>query len=124
MSTGILVDAERLAAIVLTLPGVAGLHGGRFGEISTYLPGRRVRGVRIRDDVVTIGVVARDTAALPRLGDEVRTALGPLGRPVDVWVGDLADPDDPTVPGDPTGTAAPAASAVSLRSTILEENKS
>ncbi|WP_329070550.1 hypothetical protein [Amycolatopsis sp. NBC_01480] len=85
-------DAGRLAAVVTALPGVAGLHGGRFGEISTFAPGRRVRGVRVRDDLVTIGVVARDAAAVPGLGDEVRAALGPLGRPVDVWVGDVADP--------------------------------
>jgi hypothetical protein len=85
-------DAGRLAAVVTALPGVAGLHGGRFGEISTFQPGRRVRGVRVRDDLVTIGVVARDAAAVPGLGDEVRAALGPLGRPVDVWVGDVADP--------------------------------
>jgi len=26
------------------------LHGGRFGELGTYLPGRRVTGVRIDDD--------------------------------------------------------------------------
>jgi hypothetical protein len=106
VSTGVLVDAGHLATVVQALPGVAGLHGGRFGEISTFLPGRRVRGVRIRDDLVTIGVVARDAAAVPRLGDEVRAALGPLGRPVDVWVGDIAAP------------------AASLRHTTREEKKS
>ena len=37
--------ADRVAAAVIAVPGVAFLHGGVFGEIGTYLPGRRVSGV-------------------------------------------------------------------------------
>ena len=45
--------ADSIAAAVLAVPGVAALHPGMFGEVGTYLPGRRVTGVRITDDEVT-----------------------------------------------------------------------
>ncbi len=46
--------ADRVAAAVLTVRGVTGLHGGVFGETATYLPGRRVPGVRLTEDVTDI----------------------------------------------------------------------
>lgn len=39
--------ADDLAAAVLTVPGVVRLHAGALGEIGTYLPGRRVAGIRL-----------------------------------------------------------------------------
>ncbi|MFD4183444.1 hypothetical protein ACFWPB_20405, partial [Rhodococcus sp. NPDC058514] len=39
--------ADLIADAVLAVPGVAGLHGGMFGEVATYLPGRRVLGVAL-----------------------------------------------------------------------------
>ncbi|GAC80416.1 MULTISPECIES: hypothetical protein [Gordonia] len=42
--------AERIAEAVLAIPGVVDLHSGLFGEVATYLPGRRVPGIAIRDD--------------------------------------------------------------------------
>lgn len=38
---------DRISAITLATPGVVALHAGRFGEVGTYLPGRRVAGIRI-----------------------------------------------------------------------------
>lgn len=37
-------EAARTAA--LAVPGVAGLHGGRFGEVAILLPGERIEGLR------------------------------------------------------------------------------
>lgn len=84
--------ADRLAAAVLAVPGVAALHPGMFGEVGTYLPGRRVAGIRITDEtvevhvVVVFGVAVRDTAAA------VRTVVGALhpGVAVNVTVEDVA----------------------------------
>ena len=84
--------AERLAAAVLAVPGVEALHPGMFGEVGTYLPGRRVAGVRVTDHAVDVhivlayGIPVRDTAAL------VRATVGGLhpGVPVNVTVEDVA----------------------------------
>jgi hypothetical protein len=86
------IDADRIAAAVMALPQVAGLHSGRFGEIATLLPGRRVPGVRIRPGEITVGVTGRYPVSVAELGDGVRAAVGPVGRPVNVRVGDLAPP--------------------------------
>lgn len=85
--------AEPVAAAVLACPTVAGLSGGPFGTVGTYLPGRRVTGVQITDAEVTVRVVAR-LAPLTRVEAEVRAAVGVLvpGLPVHLAVDDI----DPT----------------------------
>ncbi|MFC5288536.1 hypothetical protein ACFPM7_15865 [Actinokineospora guangxiensis] len=88
-------DPVALAALVAALPQVAGLHSGRYGEITTLLPGRRVLGVRVRDDDVTIGVVARYPVPVAEVAAAVRAAVAPVA--VDVWVGDVCL--DPTQSG-------------------------
>lgn len=102
-------DADRIAAAVLACPAVAALHGGRFGEIATYLPGRRVAGVRVTDRSVEVHVVGRYPAPVAEIADQVRAALRPLVGPdrVDVVVGDYAAPGEsaPVRPSD----SAPAA---------------
>jgi hypothetical protein len=92
-------DPVALAALVAALPQVAGLHSGRYGEITTLLPGRRVPGVRVHDDGVTtgttgaigtigtIGVVARYPVPVAEVAAAVRAAVAPMA--VDVWVGDV-----------------------------------
>lgn len=97
--------ADLVAAVVESCPGVAALSGGRFGEAATYLPGRRVSGVRISDDVIEVHVVARWGMALPELADAIRAACDPLsaGRRVDVVIEDLELPPGiqiPAVPAD------------------------
>lgn len=85
--------ADRVAAAVLAVPGVAGLHTGAFGEVATYLPGRRVEGVRLRPDraevhlVLAWGAAVEPTAAAVR-----RVATAVAGTVVDVSVEDVADP--------------------------------
>lgn len=99
---------DLIAAAVSVVPGVAGLHGGVFGEVASYLPGRRVTGVRARGDAVTeihvavyYGASIRETVAQVRLA-----AAGIVGGIIDVTVEDVIpmvfpmvlDVDDARVP--------------------------
>ena len=79
---------------MLAHPGVVRLSGGPFGTVASYLPGRRVVGVRLpleQTDPVEIAVVARLGVPLPRLAEELGAAvvavLGPVA--VDVTVADV-----------------------------------
>ncbi|MFD4294233.1 hypothetical protein ACFWPA_16750 [Rhodococcus sp. NPDC058505] len=85
-------DAEFVAAQVCTVPGVAALHGGRFGEIATYLPGRRLLGVRITDTGCEVHVVVAYPHNVVDVAAAVHRTVGPLvGVPVTVTVADVAD---------------------------------
>lgn len=87
---------EIVAALVLDTDGVAALHGGDFGEIATYLPGRRVHGIRIGSDSCAIHVTAEYPADLAALADTVRARVEPVvGVPVHVTIEDLHDPREP-----------------------------
>ncbi|MEJ3652761.1 hypothetical protein WEH80_07230 [Actinomycetes bacterium KLBMP 9759] len=85
--------AEALAAEVLRHPGVVRLDGGPFGTVASYLPGRRLQGVRVGEgaEPVELAVVAALGVPLPRLADElgaiVRDLFGPVG--VEVTVADV-----------------------------------
>ena len=52
-------DAEHVAALARAAPARATLCRGMFGEIATYLPGRRVPGVRVGPGSAEIDLVAR-----------------------------------------------------------------
>ena len=84
-----LVDA--VAAATLGCPAVAGMHPGGPRFVATYLPGRRVVGVRVEEDRVLVSVVLRQRASVPTLERQIRGALAPLveGREVDVHVADV-----------------------------------
>ncbi|MGW6443202.1 hypothetical protein [Lentzea sp. NPDC055074] len=90
------IEAMVVATAVKLLPQVAGPHSGRYGEIATLLPGRRIDGVRLRPDEIVIGVVARYPATTAELDAAVRaavhTAIGRVGSPVHLWIGDIAFP--------------------------------
>jgi hypothetical protein len=90
--------AERIADTVLAHPAVAGLHAGPFGVIASYLPGRRVDGVRIAHDGSTVDVaIVVDLAALepgrpiPVVAQQLRTAIRELAdnASVDILIVDL-----------------------------------
>lgn len=72
-----LSHADLFAVAVLACPDVAGLHGGRFGEVATYLPGRRVTGVRITPTDVFVHLIARYPATVDQIDTAVRGALAP-----------------------------------------------
>jgi uncharacterized alkaline shock family protein YloU len=87
---------ERVAAVVAAVPGVASLHGGPFGDVATYLPGRRVTGVRLtaRGDRVEVHVVAEYLPRLPDLAERVRMAVrAVLPCRVDVTIEDIRVPE-------------------------------
>jgi len=83
--------AESIAAAATSVPGVARLASGKFGQIATYAPGRKVTGVRFTGDAVEVHVVAEWVDSLPQLADEVRAAVDPLaaGRSISVFVDDI-----------------------------------
>lgn len=87
------VLAEVIAQRVAEHPSVAGLDGGPFGTVASYLPGRRVVGVRVdeTDGSVQLAVVLRLGDPLPQVVAELRQRVtgvaGPV--PVDVLVADL-----------------------------------
>lgn len=105
------LDADAVAALVRGCHGVVRLVSGAFGA-ATYLPGRRVEGVRMTDGVVELhvevplGVTAADVAG------QVRSALAHRvgGRRVDVVVEDVLTPDEVAalepVPPPATGAGA------------------
>ena len=85
---------DPIVAAVLACPLVAGLHGGRDGQAVTYLPGRRITGIRITVDEVAIHVVACYPAVMEQVAGQVRRAVAPFagGLRVDVAIEDLAIP--------------------------------
>ena len=83
--------AERIAAVVTAVPGVAGLHAGPFGEVATYLPGQRVAGVRVGEQGCEVHVVATAGTPLLQVADRVRAAAtAATGGRVDVIIEDIA----------------------------------
>ncbi|WP_134767931.1 hypothetical protein [Nocardioides sp. 1609] len=85
--------ADRVAAAVLAVPGVHGLHAGVHGEVATYLPGRRVNGVRVRGPGWDVHVVLAWAAPVADTAELVRRSVrGLVGGPVDVTVEDVAPP--------------------------------
>ncbi len=82
--------ADVIAAAVTAVDGVADLHGGMFGEAATYLPGRRVPGIRLGDDGTEIHVSLQFGAPLRATAEAVRDAVAPLvSGPVHVTVEDV-----------------------------------
>jgi hypothetical protein len=108
-------DAEAIAAAVRACPGVADLYGGLAGELATYLPGRRVTGLRVRPDFVEVHVVGRYGVRVADIAGQVRRAVSRVapGLRVDVLIDDLdvpmPDQPPPEQPAPPPVPALPAA---------------
>ena len=85
------LSADAVATAVLACPSVVSLSGGRAGEIASYLPGRRVTGVRIDEGAVTVHVVAAYGPTCGQIADQVRQAVQAVvaGLPVVVGIDDL-----------------------------------
>ncbi len=119
-----LPDADAIAAAVATCPSVSGLSGGIAGEIATYLPGRRVSGVRSNPGFVEVHVVTRYGSPLHEVEAEVRGAVqAAVPGPLTIHVV-LADVEDPFAPAEddqpeeeqepPALEAGPSASTAAL----------
>lgn len=91
------VNVDAVAAAILRCPGVSGLSGGRFGEVGTYLPGRRVAGVQLTGDTVTVHVRGVWGVPVARLYEQVSAAVAALVARRTMHLV-LADIDDPPVP--------------------------
>jgi hypothetical protein len=83
--------ADAVAAAVLGCRAVARLHGGPFGTTTTYLPGRRLAGVTLTPEGVTVGVVGRYPATVAEIAAQVREAVAALlpGTAITVAVEDI-----------------------------------
>lgn len=100
--------ADVIAQRVLDHPAVAHLHGGPFGTVASYLPGRRVVGVRVdeADGSVDLSVVLWVGAPLLPVVAELRHRVAEVAGPVrvNVTVADLYSPEEDDLgglPGDP-----------------------
>jgi hypothetical protein len=93
------IDVDAVAAAVRACAGVSGLDGGRYGEVTTYLPGRAVPGVIVGCGRIRVQVRSAWGTAAPLLAAVITTALAPLtgNRPIDVAIADIDDP--PVAPG-------------------------
>ena len=91
--------AEQVAAAVGAHPSVVRLHGGTFGDLATYLPGRRLVGVRLgtAGEPVELGVVLLLDRPIPGVVRSLRRVVSRIcgGAPVDVTVGDVIVPGVP-----------------------------
>lgn len=87
------VNVDAVAAAVRGCPGVDDLDAGALGSVSSYLPGRKVPGVRVGTDEVTIQVRGRWAVPVPELARQIRSALATLvgDRMIDIVVADVAD---------------------------------
>jgi hypothetical protein len=91
---GLEPDPEQIGALTLTCALVEGLHGGEFGEAATYLPRRRVIGVRVTPTEVAVHVTARYPATISEVDTQLRAVLEPYlaGLPLMITVEDYAPP--------------------------------
>lgn len=86
---------ERAASAALATPGVAALHGGMFGEVATYLPGRRILGITLDEQSCAVHLTVRYPADLYETADRVRAAVEPIvGVPVHITIEDLLTADE------------------------------
>ena len=88
------VDVEAVARRVEECPGIASLSSGPVGLAASYLPGKRVEGVRVTDDLVEVHVVARWGVTTQAVDREVRGAASSMtaGRRLDVFIEDVDVP--------------------------------
>ena len=95
MTPAPIVDVDAVAAAVTACPSVSHLvEGGPGEQVATFLPGRRVNGVRVTDDEVEVHVATRWDVPIPLAAAEVRSAVATLvgGRSVAVAVEDIDEP--------------------------------
>lgn len=87
-------DPVALQRLILGCFGVVAMHEGVSGEAATYLPGRRVIGVRILPDRVEVHVVARWPIPASDIAAQIwaNVAQAVDGKRVDVVIGDVLMP--------------------------------
>ena len=88
------IDVDAVASAVLACPGVSDLTDGRFGDATSYLPGRRLTGVAVREDTLRISVRAKWGVTASDLLDQITLAVTPIGsdRRIEVVIAEIDDP--------------------------------
>jgi hypothetical protein len=88
------IDVDDIYAAVLGCPGVAGLGTGMIGELATYLPGRRVPGIRVTPELVQLEVCAIWGPSARQIGDQIWAALASVvtDRPIEIVITDISPP--------------------------------
>jgi hypothetical protein len=87
------VDVDAVASAVHGCVSIDDLYSSPSASVASYLPGRRVAGIRIADSSVTIQVRSQWGVAAGDLAREVRDAVRPWvgNRWVDVVIADVTD---------------------------------
>jgi len=89
------VDLDAVAIAVRACSAVADLYTGPTAEsVATYLPGRRISGLKLARDAVTIQVRSLWDVPAVRVAGQIRPAVRPYvgGRRIDVVIADLTPP--------------------------------
>jgi hypothetical protein len=119
------VDIDAVHTAVSACPGVAQVGRGTLAAVTTYLPGRRIPGIRISPDSIELEVVAEWDATATDIGRHIRAALARLvrGRTVDITIADIVLPGEqpPTDVADepPALDAAPQRPALPPAPTVI-----
>ncbi|HEY0165570.1 MAG TPA: hypothetical protein VGB75_00880 [Jatrophihabitans sp.] len=117
------LDVDAVAAAVRGCPAVDDLDGGRLGSVATYLPGRRVPGIRIEDNRIEVHVRGVWGQPVGLIAQQIRGVLATLsgGRVIDVVLTDVADPGQAKAPlASPTTGAVGAATPSVLADGTVE----
>ena len=103
------IDVDAVAAAVRACSDVSGLDGGPFSGVASYLPGRKVEGIVVRDGRVIVQIRSRWAVPAPELAAVITAMLAPLtgNRPVDLVIADIDDPPGAPTPGVPPGPGLP-----------------
>ena len=90
------VDVDAVHTAVSDCPGVARVGGGSLAALTTYLPGRRIPGIRISPESVEIEVAVQWGATVADLSRDIHAAVAGLvsGRRVDVTIADIVLPGE------------------------------
>jgi hypothetical protein len=88
------IDVDAIQAAVLSCPGVAGLGSGTIGELATYLPGRRVPGIRVTPELVELEICATWGPSAKLIASQIWAALAAVvtDRPIEIVITDIAPP--------------------------------
>lgn len=87
---GFTETVDAIAVVTTAVPGVVRLGGGSFGEVATYLPGRRVTGIRMDARTVEVHVVVGGRVPIPETVRHIRAAVAALvNLPVHVHIEDI-----------------------------------
>ncbi|MEO6956549.1 MAG: hypothetical protein ABI137_07390 [Antricoccus sp.] len=87
------VDLDAVAAAVRSCPGVDDLDGGPINaQLATYLPGRKIDGLKLTADTLTVQIRSMWDIPVTEVGAQIRLAVVHLvdARQVEIVVADLS----------------------------------